>query len=546
MSGLRVDFSCFEGEDNEDSKDGDGPCYKLMYSCTPSAQKSRSMSGRKVHATTYTPEVGTIASTTTTQASPTSAKTPVKPVKTENVRNSSGSAGGDACVSLSPTQTSSMMTHSNSNSSLSSSGSCSKAECGMLSPEAAGPGSTPRCHTRGEKTAATTGFSGISPESQSTLRRHILGHSSAAAAASTTAAVKLKDEPGINKEPPSRSGCKDDQAINLSTSPRAADHAAKPSDKHGGAEQQRAGPAHRAPLPYRDLMHQSHFRDHSSTMPLNLVNTAPSPSLNSTVSTSSSSENKDTRNSATSVSRCSSRDSALSRPSAPVNPAAETPGGGLSAGAPPGLLPPWAGLPYPSMGYMLPWDPMFRELCSLPEEERRRRLLEMGYIPPHFLVDAGLDPRFPGSAAAWSQGATASTAVPVPLVVKDNSKTKIKSESNGQQPDRVRDRSPLRREVSAAAAKPESSGCAPAARRREPGPSDRVDIKADEGPSPRSRHSQVSCDPASGGQGQAIKADVMPELKTQVDIKPFNVVPQQQQPAASNNNKPPDEPSSGM
>ena len=503
----------------------------MVYSCTPSnQQRPRSVSGRKVHATTYTPEVGTIE-TTSTNASPSSAKTPMKPVKTESVRGSNNTC--DARTSLSPSQVS--MTSSNSNSSLSSSG--SSKQDSMLSPEC-GP-TTPRSHHR------TTG---ISPESQSSLRRHILGHSS------SSNAMKLKDEPGVNKEP---SRTKDDQAINLSTSPRATEHAAKSSDKHSvehkgdrleerrtsltsGGRALNIGPGPgQAPLslPYRDIIHQSQYREQSSAMPLNLVNTVPSASLISAGSTGGSgTENKETKDSATTPSRSSSRDStaSVSRPSAPVNPAADTTGGALTAA--PGMLPPWAGLPYGSMGYMLPWDTMmFREeLRSLPEEERRR-LIELGYIPPHLLLDAGLDPRYPGSAS-WSQPANPG---PVPLLVKDNNKTKIKTETSGHDRTSVRDRSPLRRDNTAA--KAETNG-------RLASSSPRVDIKVDEGPGPGSCHSQVYTvtAPTIASGGQVIKVDVTAEHKTQVDIKPFNVVPQ---PAASNNSNrqsQADEPTSGM
>ena len=504
----------------------------MVYSCTPSSQqRPRSVSGRKVHATTYTPEVGTIATTSSTNASPGSTKTSMKPVKTESLRSSNNTC--DARTSLSPSQVS--MTSSNSNSSLSSSG--SSKQDSMLSPES-GP-TTPRSHHR------TTG---ISPESQSSLRRHILGHSS------NSNAMKLKDEPGVNNKEASRT--KDDQAINLSTSPRATELAAKSSDKHSmehkgdRLEERRAsltsggralnmgpGPS-QAPLtlPYRDIIHQSQFREQSSAMPLNLVNTAPSPSLISAGSTGgSSAENKETKETPTTPSRSSSRDStvSVSRPSAPVNPAADTAGGALTAA--PGMLPPWAGLPYGSMGYMLPWDTMmFREqLRSLPEEERRR-LIELGYIPPHLLLDAGLDPRYAGSAS-WSQSTNAG---PVPLLVKDNNKTKIKTETSGHDRTSVRDRSPLRSENTAA--KSETNV-------RHAAGSPRVDIKVDEGQGPGSCHNQVYTvtAPTIASGGQVIKVDVTAEHKTQVDIKPFNVVPQ---PAASNSNRQSqaDEPTSGI
>ena len=496
----------------------------MVYSCTPSnQQRPRSVSGRKVHATTYMPEVGTVASTSSTHSSTTSAKTPMKPVKTEGIRSSNSTC--ETRTSLSPSQTS--MTSSNSSSSLSSSGS-SKQDSMLLSPESAS--TTSRSHHRTEK------FTGISPESQSSLRRHILSHAN-------SNAMKLKDEPGVNKEP---SRTKDDQAINLSTSPRAPEHSSKSSDKHSvelkgdRLEDRRAGLTSggralsmgpgQAPLalPYRDIIHQPQFREHSSAVPLNLVNTAPSPSLiNASTCVGSGTDNKEVKESAATPSRSSSRDStaSVSRPSAPVNPAADMA---------PGMLPPWAGLPYGSMGYMLPWDTMFREqLRSLPEEERRR-LIEMGYIPPHLLLDAGLaDPRYPGGAS-WSQ--TANPA-PVPLIVKDNSKAKIKAETSGHDRTLVRDRSPLRNDNTET--RTEASG--------RPTGSPRVDIKVDEGQGPGSCHSQVYTvtAPTIASGGQVIKVDVTAEHKTQVDIKPFNVVPQ---PAASNNGNrqsQADEPASG-
>ncbi len=431
----------------------------------------------------------------------------------------------------------------------------------MLSPEGAGP-STSRSHHR-----SVDKVPGISPESQTTLRRHILSHSSSTA--TSTAAMKLKEEPGTSRD---RGGCKDDQAINLSTSPRAVDYAAKSGDKHPTStvrkydrmEERRggAGPSGSGggrpmgpgqpgmPLPYRDLVHRSQFRDHATpAMPLNLVNTSMSPSLNSAAGTAnSSSDNKHSQdNSATNASRSSSRDSAapLSRPSAPVNPAADSAGGALAAA--PGMLPPWAGLPYGSMGYMLPWDTMmFREqLRSLPEDERRR-LLELGYIPPHLLLDAGLaDPRFPlGVPASWPQ--PASHPAPVSLVVKDNNKPKIKSETSGSDKSSVvRGESPSRRD--SPNTKPDGAGSPAAAVGR--APTGLADVKGDEGQRPQSRdgqvHSAESPPNNTTSGGKVIKVDVTVEHKTQVDIKPFSVAPQP--PASSNNNRAPqtDEPAAG-
>ena len=381
------------------------------------------------------------------------------------------------------------MTSSNSNSSLSSS--ASSKQDSIISPEG-GP-ATPRSHHRSEK------FTGISPESQSSLRRHILSHGN------SSNAMKLKDEPGFNKE---TSRTKDDQAINLSTSPRASEHSTKSSDKHPNlkGEERRAGLTSggralnmvpgQAPLslPYRDIIHQPQFREHSSAVPLNLVNAAPSPALiNTSNSRVSGTDNKEAKESVATPSRSSSRDStaSVSRPSAPMNPAAETAGGILTSA--PGMLPPWAGLPYGSVGgYMVPWDTMFREqLRSLPEDERRR-LIEMGYIPPHLLLDAGLaEPRY-STGSGWSQAAN---PAPVPLLVKDNSKAKIKTEANGHDRTVVRDRSPLRRD---------NTGENAEAKSRSTAGSPRVDIKVDEGQGPGSCRSQVytvtAPTIASGGQ----------------------------------------------
>ena len=489
----------------------------MVYSCTQ--QGSATQSGRKIHATTYTPEVGTVVNTNSTHSPPTntSAKTPVKTtIKTESSKNSC-----DVRQTLSPSQTS--LTSSNSNSSISSSAS-SKHDSTMLSPES-GP-TTPKSHYR-SLSHEKPGFAGASPESQASLRRHILGNGST---------MRLKDEPGISKDV-SRS--KDDQAINLSTSPRTehgklagkhSEHKGERVEEHRAclSSSGRALPAGPGPItmPYRDIVHQSQFRDQNA--PLNLVNNS-----SSSASASSNADSKDRRDNNSDQSRASSRDSNCSntRPSAPVNPA-DSAGGPIPLA--PGLLPPWAGLPYSSMGYMLPWDTMFREqLRSLPEEERRR-LIEMGYIPPHLLLDAGIpDPRFPPS---WPQ--PSSNPAPVPLVTKETSKTKIKSESNG------RDRSPALKDGQAR--KAHDTSAARHGHGLSPG---RVEVKraASSSPAPHStsssslgpgRSSQVLMMPGAlppGGlpstshasqSGQVFKADALSEPKTHVDIKPFNVLPQ--------------------